>query len=138
MTQTIHQHTFRNGLTLLAEQMPWLESAAFAFLVPAGAVYDPPDRLGLSNLTCDMVQRGAGDRTSREFVEALERLGVDRNSSVSLSHASYSGAALADNLLPAIALHADLLMRPLLPADQIEEVAAAFTGALLLVGQPGS
>lgn len=121
MTQTIHQHTFDNGLTLLAEEMPWLESASFAFLVPAGAAYDPPERLGLNNLVCDMVQRGAGARSNREFVEALERLGVDRSASVSLSHTSYSGATLAENLLPAIELHADLLMRPQLPEDQLEE-----------------
>lgn len=121
MTQQIHTHTFAHGMTLIAEEMPWLESAAFAFLLPAGAIYDPPDRLGLSNFTCDMVQRGAGSRSNREFVEALERLGVDRSASVSLSHTSYAGATLADNLLPAIELHADLLLRPHLPAKQLEE-----------------
>lgn len=101
--------------------MPWLESAAFSFLVPAGAIYDPPDRLGLGNFLCDMVQRGAGEFSSRGFVEALERLGVDRSSSVSLSHTSYSAATLADNLLPALSLHADLLRRPALPDEQFEE-----------------
>lgn len=121
MTQRIYDHTFDNGLTLLGEEMPWLESAAFAFIVPAGAIHDPAHRLGLSNLTCDMLQRGSGDRSSREFVEALERLGVDRSSSVSLTHSNFSGATLAANLLPAISLHADLLRRPLLPVQQLEE-----------------
>lgn len=121
MSQSIYQHTFENGLTLLAEEMPWLESAAFAFLVPSGAVHDPADRLGLGNLVCDMMQRGSGERTSREFVESMDRLGVDRNASVSLSHTSFAGATLADNLLPAITLHADLLLRPMLPEDQLEE-----------------
>ncbi len=121
MTQQIHTHAFDHGMTLVAEEMPWLESAAFAFLLPAGVIYDPPERLGLSNFTCDMVQRGAGSRSNREFVEALERLGVDRSASVSLSHTSYAGATLADNLLPAIELHADLLLRPHLPANQTDE-----------------
>lgn len=121
MTDRIHYHQFKNGLTLLGEEMPWLESAAFAILVPAGAVHDPADRLGLANLTCDMVQRGSGDRSSRQFVEALERLGVDRSSSVSLTHTNYSGATLASNLLPAFSLYADLVRRPQLPAAQIEE-----------------
>ncbi len=121
MTQSIHHHTFDNGLTLLAEEMPWLESAAFAFLLPCGAVQDPTGRLGLSNFVCDMVQRGSGDLPSRQFVESLERLGVDRGASVSLSHTSYSGATLAENLLPAITLHADLLRRPMFPDEQIEE-----------------
>ena len=119
--ETIHQHTFENGLTLLAEEMPWLESASFAFLVPAGAVYDPRERLGLSNFLCDMIQRGSGSLSSRDFVEALERLGVDRSSSVSLSHTSYSAATLKENLFPALALHADLLRRPVFPEDQLDE-----------------
>lgn len=121
MKETIHQHTFANGLTLLAEEMPWLESAAFSFLVPAGAIYDPADRLGLGNFLCDMVERGAGEYSSRAYVEALERLGVDHSSAVSLSHTSFSAATLADNLLPAIAIHADLLRHPHLPEDQLEE-----------------
>jgi predicted Zn-dependent peptidase len=121
VAQSIHTHEFDNGLTLLAEEMPWLESAAFAFLMPAGAVHDPPDRLGLCNFLCDLVQRGAGPYSNREFVEALDGLGVDHNSSVSLSHTSYGGATLAENLLPAIELHAHMLQRPHLPEGQLEE-----------------
>ena len=121
MTQRIHHHRFPNGLTLLGEEMPWLESAAFAILVPAGAVHDPPHQLGLANLVSDMVQRGSGERSSRQFVEALERLGVDRSSSVSLTHSSYSAATLASNLLPTLSLFADLVRHPILPAEQLEE-----------------
>ena len=36
MSKTIHSHVFPNGLVLLGESMPWLESAAFTLLVPAG------------------------------------------------------------------------------------------------------
>ena len=121
MTQLLHQHTFENGLTLLAEEMPWLESAAMALLVPCGAVHDPHGHLGLCNFVCDMVQRGSGDLSSREFVQALERLGVDRSASVTLSHTSFSAATLAENLIPALTLHADLIRRPIFPADQIDE-----------------
>jgi predicted Zn-dependent peptidase len=58
----IQVHQFENGLTLLGEAMPWLESAAFSISVPAGGRYDPADRPGLSNLVCEMVERGCGQR----------------------------------------------------------------------------
>ena len=45
MPQEVYQHTFANGLTLLAERMEHVRSAAFNFLVPAGCVYDPPEQL---------------------------------------------------------------------------------------------
>ncbi|OHB76668.1 MAG: peptidase M16 [Planctomycetes bacterium RBG_16_64_10] len=119
MTQSIHSHTYENGLVLVAEPMRSLESAAFTFLVPAGCCYDPDDRSGLSAFTCEMALRGAGPRDSRAFVQDLENLGVERAESVSAAHVSYSGATLAGNLLPALAIYADLVRRPHLPADQL-------------------
>jgi len=121
MTQQIHHHEFDNGLVLVAEPMPWLESAAFTILVPAGAAADPLDRVGLGNFTCDMVQRGAGSRDSRQFLSALENLGVNYGSMVTASHTTFGGAMLADHLPAAIEIFADLLRRPHLPAEQLEE-----------------
>src|SRR5437660_12859916 len=63
--QEIHQHTFGNGLTLLAENMPHVRSAALNFLVAAGCVYDPPDRLGIAAVLSDLITRGAGEHDSR-------------------------------------------------------------------------
>jgi predicted Zn-dependent peptidase len=118
---TIHLHQFANGLVLVGQPMSSLESVAFSFLVPVGAVYDPPDRAGLSNLTCEMALRGCGDRDSRQFIEALEDLGVESGESVSISHSSYRGATLAANLFPALEIYADLLRKPVLPEDELEQ-----------------
>ena len=121
MDQFINTHQFDNGLVLIAEQMDWLESAALTLLVPVGCAHDPDDLAGLSNFTCEMVQRGCGGRSSREFVEALENLGVDRMSAVSNAHTSYGGAMPAQNLESTLSIYADLLRHPLLPGDQLEE-----------------
>ena len=101
--------------------MPWLESVAFAMLLPAGVRYDPDDRAGLANLTCEMVQRGCGKRNSRQFVEDLENLGVDRSASVSNAHTSFGGAMPAERLGMALQIYADLVQRPLLPSEQLED-----------------
>ena len=101
--------------------MPWLESVAFAMLLPAGVRYDPDHRAGLANLTCEMVQRGCGKRNSRQFVEDLENLGVDRSASVSNAHTSFGGAMPAERLSMALQIYADLVQRPLLPSDQLED-----------------
>lgn len=44
------QHAFPNGLTLLGERMPGVQSAAMTFLVPAGAATDPVDRTGAATV----------------------------------------------------------------------------------------
>lgn len=110
-----------NGMVVVSESMPWVESIGVSLVVPAGCVYDPADRLGLANFTCEMAERGAGERDSRDFLEAFEMLGVDWSSSVSLAHTAVGGAMLADRFEPALELFADLLRRPRLPVDQLED-----------------
>ena len=121
MQEKIFHHTFDNGLTVVAQPMPWLESAAFSIATPAGFRYDPSDKLGLANLACEMVQRGSGDLSSREWVEALDMLGVDYSSSVSLYNTHFGGAMQAAQLHDALAIYADVLRRPALPESQLED-----------------
>lgn len=121
IAQDIQHHTFENGLTLITESMPWLESAAFAVSVPGGCKVDPEEKLGLANLTCEMVQRGCGDRSSRQFVEDLERLGTDITSSVSISHTNYGASMPAKSITGALSIMADVLRRPHLPESQLED-----------------
>src|SRR5688572_6468880 len=97
-SQKIHIHPLANGLTLVAEEMDWLESAAFALLLPAGCVHETPAQAGLASLTCEMLQRGAGERDSRQFVSDLENLGADISASVSVSHTSFGGSMPQESL----------------------------------------
>lgn len=119
--QQILSHRFPNGLTLLAEPMGWLESAAFALLLPAGCQRDPDNCLGLASLTCEMMQRGSGPRNNRQFVEDLENLGVDRSASVSGAHTSFGGAMPCEKIYEALSIYADLVRRPHLAANQFED-----------------
>jgi predicted Zn-dependent peptidase len=121
VTQAIYTHRFDNGLVLLAESMDWLESVAFSLQVPAGYACDPGSRLGLANFACEMAQRGCGPRNSRQFVEDLDRLGVDRSALVSAAHTSFGAAMLSSKLDAALDIYADLVRRPHLPAGQLEE-----------------
>jgi predicted Zn-dependent peptidase len=121
MQEKIFQHTFENGLTIVAQPMPWLESAAFSIAVPAGFRHDPVDKLGLANLVCEMVQRGSGQRDSRQWVEALDMLGVDYSSSVSLYNTNFGGAMQSAQLHDALTIFADVLRRPSLPESQFED-----------------
>ena len=121
MTQKIHTHQLASGLTLVAEEMPWLESAAFALLMPAGCAHESADKLGLASLTCEMAQRGAGPRDSRRFIADLENLGADTSASVSIAHTSVGGAMPSESLPQVLGMFADLVQRPHLPEDQLED-----------------
>lgn len=124
MAEPILTQKFDNGLVLLGESIPTAESAAFTIRVPAGSIFEPGNRNGLSAVTCELAQRGAGARDSRQFVTDLDNLGVERDASVSDAHTSFSGATLARNLLPALQIYGDVLRRARLPEDQFEAARA--------------
>ena len=120
MKQSLHSTTLDNGLTLVGENLPGLESVAVAFHTPAGAIHDGPGRCGLATLAGEMCLRGAGDRTSREVVEAFESAGVQWSQAVSTSHASFSGAMVARQLPAALPIYGDILRRPRLAEEEFE------------------
>ena len=66
MKQTLHSATLDNGITLVGELLPDLESVAIAFHCPAGAVHDPLGQCGLATLAGEMCLRGAGDRVGAD------------------------------------------------------------------------
>ena len=124
MKQKLLHKQFANGLTLLGEHMPWLRSAAFTFTLPAGTCFEDTDRDGLAGLTAEMAQRGCGQLDSRAYLERLDNLGVERSSSVTTSHTSFSCAMPSGVLEEAIGLYADLVLEPHLPETQLDDARA--------------
>jgi predicted Zn-dependent peptidase len=120
--QEVFQHTFANGLTLLAEPMEHVRSAALNFLLPAGCAYDPPDRAGVGAVLADLLTRGAGPRDSRELTLAMDNLGLDSGEQVGVLHLRCWGSTLARNLPATLEIYADVLLRPHLPDDELESV----------------
>lgn len=120
MPDRYFQHTFANGLTLLAEKMPAMQSAAMTLLLPAGAASDPVDRSGSATVLSDLVLRGAGERNSRQLTEYLDSLGLQRSSSVGIHHARFGCAAVATKVIEGLATYADIVRRPHLPEDGFE------------------
>jgi predicted Zn-dependent peptidase len=116
----IFSHRLSNGMTLIGEPNNSVQSAAITLLIPSGYTTDPVDRLGMSSLVCDMVLRGAGERDSRSLINDLEILGVERGESVGASQISFSAATLAENLSETLSIYSDIVLRPHLPADQLE------------------
>lgn len=108
-------------MTILVQPMPWLRTAAFSLAIRAGVDIEPALQSGLSGLTCEMVQRGAGSHSSRELVSIQDNLGMDRSSGVSTSTTNFGASMPAESLREAIALYADVVQNPHLPTDQLED-----------------
>jgi predicted Zn-dependent peptidase len=125
---TIEQHIFPNGLVLLAEPMPYVQSAAFTMLLPAGVAYEGADGLnlggGAATMAAEWITRGAGQRDSRQLLTALDNLGVSHAESAQTLHTSIAAATLGRNLEPALEMFADMVLRPRLDDDEVEPIRA--------------
>ena len=113
-------YQLKNGMVLLGEQIENVHSASFQFLLPAGASLLPDGCCGASGVLSDWLFRGAGKRSSRELVEAIDRLGVHRHAFASAHHLSLSASLEAGNLLSALELYTDVILKPQLDPEQFE------------------
>lgn len=115
MPDRYFQHTFENGLTLLAERMPAMQSAAMTFLIPAGSATDPIDRCGSATVLSDLIMRGAGHRDVRQLSDHLDSLGLQRSSSVGIHHTRLGCAGVAPKVTEGLSAFADIVRRPQMP-----------------------
>jgi predicted Zn-dependent peptidase len=115
LSERYFQHTLASGLTLLAEEMPGVQSAAMVLMLAAGSASDPAQALGSASVLSDLVLRGAGARDSRQLSDYLDSLGLHRSSSVGVHHARFACEGLAPKVVEALAAYADIVRRPHLP-----------------------
>jgi len=122
LAKQVFQHTFDNGLTLIAENMPHVRSATINIIVPAGCAYDPANMPGISSVLSEIILRGAGKNNSKELSLAMDGIGLDRSCSAGTNHIRLWGATLSRNLPKTIDLFADIILKPHLPKSDIESV----------------
>ncbi len=135
----VSTHVYPNGLALVAEAMPGVRSAALTFLVPAGAAYESEGRGGTAAMLAEWVTRGAGGRSSRELLTALDNLGVSHGEGAQTIHTGLSAATLGQNLIPALEIYADILLRPALDSSEVEPIRALAVQSLQSIDDdPGS
>lgn len=129
----IHHATLDNGMTVLVETMPAVQSASFSLLIPAGSVFDPEGQNGTANALADWMTRGAGSMSSRELLSAFDRLGIQSHESSSLHHLVVSGSCLAQNLPSALRLYGEVIQLPQLNDEDFEGVMAGVEQSLLAI-----
>ena len=118
--QEIHTHRLPNGLTLVAEPMASVRSLAMTLMTPAGVARQPESQQGVAPLLTEHIGRGAGGKSSREFNEALDTLGVHRSASAGNRHLRISATLVGDNLDAALPLLLDQALSPNLDDKELE------------------
>lgn len=127
-------HTLSNGLRVLFDPMPRLETFALSVVIADGSRWEPEDRAGWSHMLEHMVFKGAGRRSARDIVEEIESAGAQINAATGHERTSFQVRALKGDLELGMSVLSDLLFRPTLDAADLErekqviaqEIAEAF------------
>src|SRR5574342_569808 len=64
-----------SGMVLLVAERPAVPIVAATLTLQAGAVFDPPAKPGVANLTAIMLSQGTKTRTAPQISEAIEFVG---------------------------------------------------------------
>ena len=119
MVSQTQQTMLRNGLTILAQRMDHVRSAAVNLLIPAGFVHEPKGEEGIANVLSDMLQRGAGKLDSKSFAQALDRLGIDLDCSVGPHHLRITATGMADKIQDILGFVRDIALAAKLPSSEL-------------------
>jgi zinc protease len=101
-----------NGITVHHWQRSELPLVAVTAMFPRGTTSDPAEKAGLTELTAEMLDEGAGELGAIEFADALDALGATFRSDAGYETTMVDLSVLARNIGPALDLFADAIERP--------------------------
>jgi len=99
-----------------------LPLATFTLMIPRGSAHNPPDQVGVAQVVADMLLEGTTTRSSLEISDEAAFLGVSLD-----THSAWDATTITLNtptaqLDAALALFADVALRPAFPHDEFERL----------------
>lgn len=120
-----------NGMTLWLLERHTLPLVAVSVALPVGSADDPPGKEGLASITADMLDEGAGSRSAIDVSTALQDLGVNLSTRVSLDGTMVSLTVLKKSFGQAFGILADVIARPRFEDKEWKRVSDLWKSSLI-------
>jgi predicted Zn-dependent peptidase len=108
-----------NGVRLVIDPNPALETAALGVWFRAGAIDEKPDEHGVAHLLEHMAFKGTQRRTARQIADEIETVGGYLNASTGYSRTGYYARVLKDDVPLAFDILGDILNDPALDEGEL-------------------
>lgn len=109
-----------NGMTVVTELMPHLESAALGVWVRAGARDERKSEHGIAHFLEHMAFKGTTSRTARQIAEEIENVGGDVNAATSVETTAFYARILKNDVPLAIDILADILSNSVFESTELK------------------
>jgi predicted Zn-dependent peptidase len=110
-----------NGIHVITDHMPHLETAALGVWVKAGARDELADQGGLAHLLEHMAFKGTARRTAIEIASEIENVGGEINAATGMETTAYFARVLKDDWPLALDILADILTNPVFEASELDK-----------------
>jgi predicted Zn-dependent peptidase len=118
----IQKRTLSNGLAVWIVELHEVPVVEVDLIVRSGSSADPAQRHGLASLTADMLDEGAGSRDALAIADAVDYLGASLSTSTSFDASAVRLYVPVARLSGALAIMADVALRPSFPAKELERL----------------
>lgn len=112
--------TLGNGLRVVSQAMPGIETAAVALSAGTGARHEGSQESGLAHLFEHMLFKGTARRSARAIAEEIEARGGDLNAWTGRDITVFHARTLAEDLALGLDIIADMVRAPTFDADELE------------------
>jgi predicted Zn-dependent peptidase len=128
---SIAKRTLSNGVGVWIVEAHEVPIVQVSLVIRAGAGNDPADRFGAASLTAAMLDEGAGGRSALQIADAVELLGATLTTTSGFDASTVRLNVPAEQLDAALAVMADVALRPTFPAADLERIRQDRLTALL-------
>lgn len=118
---TLEISKLSNGLTVVTDPMPSLESAAIGIWVNTGSRNERLAQMGVSHMLEHMAFKGTATRSARDISEQIESVGGVLNAYTSREQTAFHARILKDDVPLALDIIGDILSNPAFAPDEIEK-----------------
>jgi predicted Zn-dependent peptidase len=115
----IRQSKLSNGMTVITDFMPSVETVSLGVWVNAGTRHEAAEINGISHLLEHMAFKGTERRTAREIAEEIEAVGGLLNAYTSRDHTAYYAKILKQDVPLGVDILADILLHSSLDSDEL-------------------
>lgn len=127
----IDEYTLSNGIHVYLMENHELPLIGGFALVRTGALFDPPGKTGLGEITGSVIRTGGTtSRTGDEIDRMLENVAASVESSVSTNTGRIGFSCLKENTDQVLAIFKDVLMHPAFRQDKIDLLKGQYRGGI--------
>lgn len=109
----------KNGLRIVVDPMPALETAALGIWAHAGSMDERNEEHGIAHLLEHMAFKGTARRSARQIAEEIESVGGYLNAATSHQRTGYYARVLKDDVPLAFDMLGDILRQPAFGDDEL-------------------